>query len=247
MLALPLLPYFAIRRSFRFLFGQDKVNRVFQKAGIASTSDFLAKFGVPLEIRPWMDVRTRFGYEPNLVSLLTKVRGKVFLDIGSHMGYYAWLLSKNFDEIIAFEPNPTNYEMLTSTVRFGLLKNVKPVKMAVSDHAGSATLYYSPRSGNQSLLGTESQTGFPVRTTTLDSLAAKIVDLVKIDVEGAEWRVIMGGETVLNDGKIRRLLIEVHDPRERAKFERFFLEKRYLTTWPDSMHLFAEIDRRTVA
>lgn len=240
ILALPLLPYFFVRRLFKLLFGQQKVNQVFQRASIASTSDLLGKVGVPSQIRPWIDVRTRFGYEPNLTGLLCNIRGKIFLDIGSHMGYYAWLLSKNFDRVFAFEPNPTNYQMLANTIRFGKLKNVKPVKTALSDREGTATLYYSPRSGNQSLLGREQQRGFLVKTTTLDSLAGEPVDLVKIDVEGAEWMVVKGGEKVLNDGKIKRLLIEIHDESERAKFEQFFLEKRYETSWPDPMHLFAQ-------
>lgn len=247
LIALPLMPYFIIRRSFKFLFGQEKVNQVFQRAKVASTSDLLGKLGIPSRIRPWIDVQTRFGYEPNLANLLCRINGSVFLDIGSHMGYYSWLLSKNFDRIYAFEPNPANYEMLTNTIRLGRLDNVKPVKMAVSDSEGTAVLYYSPRSGNQSLLGSGHQDGFSVRTTTLDNLVGEVVELVKVDVEGAEWMVVTGGERALREGRIRTMLIEVHVKSERAKFERFFKDRNYRTSWPDPMHLFAKNDSRKVS
>ena len=50
-----------------------------------------------------------------------------------------------------------------------------------------------------------------VSTATYDSKIREIADLVKIDVEGAEFKVLEGAKEALGEGRIKRIMVELHD------------------------------------
>ena len=251
------MPYLAVRRVFRVFFGRLKNYEIFLTAGLASTTDYLEKIKTPELVRTWIDVRTRFGFEKEVVKTALAIRGNLFLDVGSDDGYYSVLLSRNFDAITAFEPNPASFRRLNLTIAAGRLRNVTPLDESVSDHDGTAILYVKTVRGRHSLEfsepvfahdlgGTEVRTitSLPVRTIKLDSLVKQTVDLVKVDVEGAEWRVIHGAEASIETGKILRWIIEVHDKGARKEFENYFQAKNYDTRWLSDRHLFASLRPR---
>ncbi len=251
------MPYLAVRRVFRVFFGRLKNYEIFLAAGLASTTDYLEKIKIPELVRTWIDVRSRFGFEKEVVITALAIRGNLFLDVGSDDGYYSVLLSRNFDAITAFEPNPASFRRLNLTIAAGKLRNVTPLDESVSDHDGTAILYVKTVRGRHSLEfsepvfahdlgGTEVRTvtSLPVRTVKLDSLVKQTVDLVKVDVEGAEWRVIHGAEASIETGRILRWIIEVHDKGARKGFENYLQAKNYDTRWLSDRHLFASLRPR---
>ena len=78
-----------------------------------------------------------------------------------------------------------------------------------------------------------------VNTTTLTKLISKfpLVDLVKVDVEGAEWEVLEGADQAVP--KIKRWLVELHDIQRRGELEQWFRKHDYTIRWIDDLHLFA--------
>src|SRR5207302_10207568 len=70
-----------------------------------------------------------------------RIRGNLFLDVGSDDGYYPVLLSRNFDAITAIEPNPSSFRRLNLTIAAGKLRNVTTLDESASDHEGTAVLY----------------------------------------------------------------------------------------------------------
>jgi hypothetical protein len=106
------LPYLAVRRIFRLLLGRLETYRIFGEAGMNSTSDYLEKLKFPEIVRTWIDVRTRFAFEKEVTQAVLRIRGKLFLDIGANMGYYSALLSRNFERILAFEPDPYSMKLI---------------------------------------------------------------------------------------------------------------------------------------
>ena len=74
-----------------------------------------------------------------------------------------------------------------------------------------------------------------------DSIIKETVDLAKVDVEGAEWKVIKGAELSMRAGRIRRWVIEVDDPSAKGVLEDHLKERKYVTRWLDARHLFATI------
>jgi len=236
-------PYLALRRISRLLLGRTESYRVFFEGGIGSTCDYLEKLRFPEIVRTWIDVRTRYSFEKEITQAVLGVRGKIFLDIGANIGYYTAILSKNFETILAFEPHPQNLAMLKSTVAAGRLRNVITRNEAVSDTDGIAILHFQRKRGEHSIMKSEGAQQLPVRTIKLDSVVNETVDLAKVDVEGAEWKVIKGAEASILAGRILRWVIEVDDQRTKGALESYLRERKYVTRWLDARHLFATIIR----
>ncbi|MCY4018127.1 MAG: FkbM family methyltransferase [Chloroflexi bacterium] len=147
--------------------------------------------------------------------------GMIALDVGAHVGYYTRLLSRLTGargRVIAFEPHPQTHQVLRHNTR--ALANATPLQVAVAEAAGSAELYdYLMMSASGSLHYDESLADlqrarmdawdiaprggeafemqrFQVETATIDACLAELgigrVDMVKMDIEGAELGALRG-------------------------------------------------------
>ncbi len=129
--------------------------------------------------------------------------GDVFFDIGANAGYYSILASRLVGKgtVAALEPLPRNLAYLQRHVELNKADNVRVMAFACSDTNGTAAFELGEniamghlseaRRGGVSLL---------VPTITLDSLSETTElapNVIKIDVEGAEMQVLIGGEITL--------------------------------------------------
>jgi len=211
-------------------------------AGLGSTLDYLEKLRIPPLVRPWIENRTRFAIEKPVVEAIEQIRGKIFIDVGAGLGYYSALLSKNFQTILAFEAHPQTLEMLRSTIRVGKISNVRISNHAVSDADGEAEFYLNSIRGQHSLEPRSIRAEpLHVQTVKLDSVVNEPVDLVKVDVEGAELKVLRGAEDSIRDHKVLRWIVEVHSSCIGRELEKLIRERGYVTKWLDSRHVFASL------
>jgi FkbM family methyltransferase len=133
---------------------------------------------------------------------------KTAIDIGSHIGGTALYLASKGVNVIAFEPNKENYDLLVENIkRNGLEEKIRAYNLAISDKKGKAILYSNtPNTGSNSLikpLGTPCE----VETIKLDEFLKEDCDLLKMDCEGSEYEIIMS----LNDfSKIKNIVAELH-------------------------------------
>jgi len=140
-----------------------------------------------------------------IYSLLRRIKDPVFIDVGAHLGAYVLTFSKISKLVVAVEPNPVNYLILRKNLAINKIKNCIPVKYALSNHDGTSYLYVSKFSDLHSLHKDrldETIDTVPVRTRTADTLALRElkldrIDLIKIDVEGAEIEVLEGMKEVI--------------------------------------------------
>jgi len=125
--------------------------------------------------------------------------GSVIFDLGANVGIYSLLFSKYALKVYAFEPAVRNLHYLWDLLHVNKITNVIPVPLAVCEE--QSLLGFDP--GANSALGHLSQSGvWPVGTTSLDMFCAwsKVVpSLIKIDVEGAEMRVLQGAQRLLRE------------------------------------------------
>lgn len=165
-------------------------------------------------------------HEKPVSSFLKTAKGRVFVDVGANYGYFSLLLHKNFDKVYAFEPVPSIFEELKKNL--GKFDGVECIRKAVSNAAGqSVELAYHGDYGS-------------AETTTLASFFPNTeIDLVKVDVEGDEWRVLEGADPVLK--RIKSWVVELHDPTRREELERWFASRGYHGRWLD----FADRGSRT--
>jgi len=164
-------------------------------------------------------------YEPNEFCWLNRVLqpGMMFVDIGANMGLYSLFAAKKVTargKVLAVEPSSRECEILEGNIRSNCLPNVRAVKAAVSDRRGTADLLVAPlrNSGHNTLgrfgYGTTAERSERVPTERLDDLVRTAgfdrVDVIKMDVEGAEMLALRGAaETLRRFHPV--LLLEVSD------------------------------------
>jgi len=161
-------------------------------------------------------------------------KGWIILDIGAHVGLYSIWASRKVGEagfVVAFEPNPVAFRWLINNIELNKVSNIKALPFALGDKLEKKTLYVAEKIiGVSSLIKNHvlhnpsgKDTIFSshvVQVLTLDYLLEKspriigkplqIVDLAKIDVEGYEMNVLRGAKKVLEEGLIKKFIIEVH-------------------------------------
>lgn len=159
--------------------------------------------------------------------------GMTILDIGSCEGYYAILFASLMHDkgrVLAFEPDPDNCRWLRTNIATNGYKCIEIHEYALSDIEGETTFH--PGGGVGSLIRDSSALSLfhrprdpvTVRTRTLDNVLrdANIqnVDLIKMDVEGADLLVLKGAQHTLRTMNVRILMdIDVHGDEERELFD----------------------------
>jgi len=141
-------------------------------------------------------------------NLIDIEEGDVVIDVGAHVGKYTIPLGKMVAPeglVIAIEPHPINFVFLMLNVKINELSDVvRPYNVAAwnQDNA-SVDLYISSKSELHSvMLKDRAERGsVKVKTRTIDSIVHELklskVDLIKIDVEGAEVEVFEGAKNTL--------------------------------------------------
>lgn len=149
-------------------------------------------------------------------ALLRILRPRVVVDVGAFRGDWTdAALRYGAHRVICVEPDPDNASHLKD--RFA----VDPVtihRCALCDRTG--TIGFTP-SDNLTHAGHVSEGPLEVPMMTLDVLDLPPVDLLKIDVEGAEMAVLRGGEALFASGRVRVAQVEytVHWQRFGARLE----------------------------
>jgi FkbM family methyltransferase len=152
--------------------------------------------------------------------VLNTVKPKVFWDVGANLGFYSWLVRQypSIREVMLFEPDPTNFELITRTIRKNRVLNCCPMNVALSDVSGYSTFLIDRASGAAGSLGSVSdvnnalslqydyQMGETItsKTATVDELIEEGLsapDLMKLDVEGAEHLVLAGAGNCLSQNR----------------------------------------------
>lgn len=121
---------------------------------------------------------------------------KVFIDVGANIGNHSIFYSKYFDKVLSFEAHPLTFEVLRINTK--RLKNVRIHNYALSNK--SKHLYFDNKSTNNVAgLSLKSKGDLKVKSKIFDNEFKNIknIDLIKIDVEGHESKVIEGMESTL--------------------------------------------------
>jgi FkbM family methyltransferase len=195
--------------------------------------------------------RGKQEYEREVQKAIGKIHGKLFVDIGARELFYSNRFAKNFEQVIAFEPNRNITNMRPKP-------NVLVSRQAISNTVGTAIFYCQNNGGADGLIkdfdydvadrgclpGQKGPLGptidsFQVQTSTYDLAIGRNAELVKIDVEGAEFLVLEGAKKSLSARKIENIVIELHDRKRQKELEDILTKSDYEFRWLDGDHLFA--------
>ncbi|MCU1345790.1 MAG: methyltransferase [Acidimicrobiia bacterium] len=147
-------------------------------------------------------------YEPHVLRALGRVLTpeSVCLDIGANIGVLSVFLSRHCPQgaVHSFEPALDNLDNLARNLELNHTTNVSTHRIALYDSVGSAELNFTAdHPGGSFISATDTRGGSP-ETVTISTLDAWVqendlqrLDLIKLDVEGGELRVLRGGQATL--------------------------------------------------
>jgi FkbM family methyltransferase len=122
----------------------------------------------------------------------------VFIDVGANIGYFTLLASRwvgSAGWVYAFEPVRQTYMLLRRNIALNNSVNVTTFQVACAAEPGELSIVTGQDSG-WAYLSTDGQGGEQVAVTTVDRFVVEQrldrLDVVKIDVEGADFEVIKG-------------------------------------------------------
>jgi FkbM family methyltransferase len=174
-------------------------------------------------IPPWLiDLDLEHAYEPEVTLALERLvePGFACADLGAHVGYFTLLLARLAGEagtVVAFEASAENARIVERNVKLnGLDGRVTVEQAAVTDRSTAALPLYAGRTGGS--MEWTMDAGFATRETggaAPAKAAAQVrglsldeyfppgsrLDLVKMDIEGAEAKAIPGMSRLLRDAR----------------------------------------------
>jgi FkbM family methyltransferase len=200
------------------LYSRLKPNTVCELSIHGSKMFYDAALKGPLE--SLVSLGTYESYETDIFQSLLKP-GMTVVDIGANVGYYTLLAARAVQaddgRVFSFEPDPRNYAVLARSLHANGYHHVFPVQKAVSDAPGTLTLYADAlNSGNSSLEKGNVQSfleSYTVEAVALDDFleahaAGRAIDLLKVDVQGAEGHVFRGARRLLESGCPMKIMME---------------------------------------
>jgi FkbM family methyltransferase len=218
--------YVILRVLLRILIGKHRRNRILSVLEINYVKAYSIKYG---QLRGTL-------YEPPVIrvikNVLEKYNAKTFIDVGAFVGWYTVYACKILKDkieavIVALEPDPKNFAALKRNTE--IFPCVKAMNMALytkddeevefqvgrRDSSGLSvwgtirSVYLNPsyHFRNELLKDT-----IVVKTIRLDTLIKRLglnkVDLVKMDIQGAEYLILT--DPTLDLSKVENLIVEVH-------------------------------------
>jgi len=163
---------------------------------------------------------------------------ETFVDVGANVGSYTLMLANEYKDkavkVIAIEAHPENYKALCRNIGCNKFENIViPINKIVSDHKGVADLY--ERSHDGSRVDSEMYSvckdqridaynilhptgkSLEIECDTLDNILADYrVDVIKMDVEGAEVLALKAATKTME--RARKVVVEIHgDKSEDVK------------------------------
>ena len=155
-----------------------------------------------------------YGLDAWVCAMTYLKRKRTFVDVGAHIGHFTYNALDKFKDIVAFEPRPVNFECLQQNINKRVDKmrkkprSVRLFLAAVGDvqmHKPRAW-FTDPSNGKNSgawEISLEDNGGQELATDflTIDALQLKDCDLIKIDTQGWESRVLKGAQKTIEDCK----------------------------------------------
>jgi FkbM family methyltransferase len=160
-------------------------------------------------------------------------KDNVVIDVGAHYGFYTLYASRLVGAnglIIALEPASENYKRLTANLELNKIKNVKAFNIGLADFEGKAKLYLSKRDGCEHSIIIQMSEDFEyVPVKTLDNFVCDLrltkINLIKLDTEGAELRILMGAISTIQKHKPKLTIAAYHSPTESKEIIKWLTEK----------------------
>ena len=202
-------------------------------------------------------------YEPETSRLFCTLlkTGDSVLDIGGHVGYFSLLaaaITGPTGQVVTFEPEADNYQHLIENIKQNQFSNIQVIHKAVGDKEGEVTFYINADNDGGHALWDISKHEFNEKSrehmeerkipqTTLDialkGFELEPLRLIKMDVEGCEYKVLQGAQETLKKYNYPIIILEInrfameHMDCSEQDIRSLMKSMGYLTYYPEETHL----------
>ena len=139
-------------------------------------------------------------------------KNALIIDLGAHIGIFSILASGYDKKIYSIEPLKENFEMILEQIKLNKYK-ILPFKLVIANKKGKIKLYQGTHFARPSIVRKEKTDYEIVESITLKEFfeinKIKKCDLLKIDVEGAEYQILYSTPDYIFK-KIDKIVMEVH-------------------------------------
>lgn len=160
-------------------------------------------------------------FEYKETKLIEKMVGEnsIFLDIGANIGWHSLIALSRNAKVLSFEPVVSTYNHLQENIALSGKHNVLLFPFALSDSNGKVPIYATSKNndGSNSFF-TENPNSDHIEIIetrigdeVLDTKEIVEIDFCKIDVEGAEIKVLKGLHKTLKTKRIKNIMIELNE------------------------------------
>lgn len=179
-------------------------------------------------------------WEEELQNAFAFRKGMNFLDVGAHIGKYSLRAALKVGEdgrVIAVEPDIDNFRLLLKNMEINGVTNCIPLNLAAYHIDAEINLFFGVTPAQHSVKEDFGRGSCKIQARALDKVLAERriehVDLIKVDVEGAEYEVLKGLEsTLINKNPV--LVIEIMK-RDEARIIEYLGSLGYR---PRLLHVF---------
>lgn len=196
----------------------------------------------------------RAAHEPQLLRLWKRQveeYGGVIFDLGGYTGVFGLLAGAANPKarVFIFEPDPVNIEQIKRNIAVNNLTNVTAVHTAIADTTGVVSFTVSYKGSAEAGGGTggaitKSGGEYHITCTSIDAWVRETrcaaPTLIKMDIEGAEYRALFGGRKTLTETNNVKILLEVHPQYlerlgdSEQKVHALLTEMNYDAAWLDA-------------
>jgi len=150
----------------------------------------------------------------------------IVIDAGAHCGSFSIPVSFYSNEVISIEPDPINLKILELNKIINSRDNIKILPFALYSKKEELVFIRDEISGSGKIQ--IEGNGIKIKTITLDEILEnyKEIELLKIDIEGAEFDVLMNTKNI---NKIKKIIGELHyeDKKLRDELEKFLKSNNF--------------------
>lgn len=152
----------------------------------------------------------------NIYFFKTAIKNPLIFDCGANIGmasiYFKWLYPES--RIVAFEPDKQSFKLLERNILANKLKEIKLYNLALWDKKQKVKFYVDKKNPGWLTMSIFKKrlprNKVDVRASTLSSFINKKVDFLKMDIEGAEVKVLKDLEKSGKINYIHKMFIEFH-------------------------------------
>ena len=209
--------YFPVRGGKRFLWGVLACHVRWLESWTTATTLFGSRLRVDLKDDVGRCIYYFGVWEPNLTAWITRSLspGDTFVDVGANVGYFSALAARIVSDqgsVVSIESMPRTCDVLNTNFQLNGIRNGRIAPVAAWDSVGNLEMF-GPSTGvlatasaiksRADQFDLKSKVTVPCAplSSILTEAEVKAARILKIDVEGAEWRVVCGMNELMESGR----------------------------------------------